>query len=107
MIQLCSGYWVNQMAKINEAVVEKKNIYKSGWRKQLVLHFTKNNFWKCIGCILLEVTYVIKGHSIWLKTETSVGKKGITPIQRNVCGKTDLLKVLCYLYHLPYCYPCH
>ena len=82
---------------LSQAVGENNCLDKSGGRKQLVRHFTNNKFYKCIGWILLEVTYGIKGNKILITTETSVSMKGQTQIHRDVCGRTDLLKVRCYL----------
>ena len=49
------------MSKMNETVGEKNHFDKSGGRKWLVRHFTKNEFWKCIACILSAVKYGMKG----------------------------------------------
>ena len=93
--------------KINEAVGENNLLDKSKGRGEIVFHFTNNYLCAFIGCILSTVTYGIKGHQIWLKTETSVSNKNRTPIQVDFHGKTYLLKVLCYLYRLRYCYTFH
>ena len=56
--------WVKHMVKINEAVGEKNRLDKSWGKKLLVQNVTKNEFWKCIGCIILTVTYESKGQRI-------------------------------------------
>ena len=76
LIQLCPGDWVEQVRKMNEAVGEKNSFDNSGGKKLLVHHFTRNEFWKCIGCILSVVIYGIKVNQIWGETETSVSKQG-------------------------------
>ena len=97
---------------MNQVVGEKNFLDKSGGGgKRPVRPFTRNKFWKCIGYILLEVTYGNKGHMIWGKPEASIRKKGRTPLRnllhRDVFGETDLLKVRCYIYHTNYFYDCH
>ena len=47
---------------MNEAVGENNRLGKLRGKKWLVRHFTKNGFWKFIGCILSAVTYDIKVH---------------------------------------------
>ena len=59
---------------MDEAVGENNRIDKYGGRKRLFINFTKNDILKYIGCILLVVTYEIKGHQIWGVTETYVSK---------------------------------
>ena len=56
-----------QMAKINKSAGEKNCLNNSGGKKQLVRHFTRNKFCKCIWCIILEVTYGIKVNQPWGK----------------------------------------
>ena len=48
------------MGKMNEAVGEKNPLDKYGGRKRIVRHLTKNDFLKCIGCIILTV-----GSNLW------------------------------------------
>ena len=57
LIQLWPGYWVKKMAKINEAVGIKNHVTMDGGGKRLVCPFKRQEFWKCIGCILSAVTY--------------------------------------------------
>ena len=61
---------------MNQAVGENNRLDKLVGRKQPVRLFTRNEFWKCIGCILLAVIYGFKGYQLWVKPETSVSKKG-------------------------------
>ena len=95
------------MEKIIEAVGEKNLLDKSGGKKRLVHHFTRQKLWKFIGCILLSVTYGIKVKQLWVTTETSLNKKEQNTPHRDVCGKTYLLKVHCDLYNPHYCYAHH
>ena len=51
--------------KTNEAVGMKNFLDNSGVNKRLVLHFRRQEFWKCIGYILSSVTYGNKLHKLW------------------------------------------
>ena len=53
IIQLCPGDWVKHMEKMNEAVFIKNRYTVNGGGKRLVRPFKSQEFWKCIGCILL------------------------------------------------------
>ena len=67
LIQLWLGYWVNHTEKMNEVVGMKNFLLISGGNKQLrlVCNFTRQEFCKCVGCIILEVTYGMKGQKLW------------------------------------------
>ena len=45
------------MAKMNEAVGMKNCVTVDGGGKGIVLPFRRQEFWKCIGCLLASVTY--------------------------------------------------
>ena len=51
---------------MNEMVGMKNRLMMSGRKKRLVITFTRQEFWKCIGLILSAVTYEKKGHNIWI-----------------------------------------
>ena len=53
---------MKQMKKMNEIVSMKNYILMSGVKERLrlVCNFTRQESWKCIGQILLAVTYGIK-----------------------------------------------
>ena len=53
--------------KINEAVCMNNRVTLNGGGKRQVKKFTRQEFWKCIGYILLAVTYGKKGHKLWSK----------------------------------------
>ena len=63
--------WAKQMEKMNESVGEKNRLDKSWGNKWLVCRF-----WKCIGCIILEVAYGIKGNQLLRTTENMSIRKG-------------------------------
>ena len=97
---------VQAYGKINQAVGKKNYLDNSVERKRPVHHFTRNELWKCIGCILSKVTYEIKGHLIFEKLNNISVRRGRTPIHRDVLGKKYLLKLSCYIYIPQYCYAC-
>ena len=49
LFQLWPGYWVKNMIKMNEVVGENNCLDKFRGKKQLVHHFTRKEFWKCMG----------------------------------------------------------
>ena len=58
------------MAKMNEAVCMKNHFTSNGGGKRLVCLFKRQEFWKCIGCIILSATYGKKGHKLWSDVPT-------------------------------------
>ena len=65
LIRLWPGDWENQMEKMNEAVGMNNCVTVGGGGKRLVLPFKRQEFWKCIVCILSAVTYGNKGCAPW------------------------------------------
>ena len=57
LIQLWLCDWVKQMVKMNEVVGMNNHIMMSVGKKCLVSPFRRQEFWKCIGCIILAFTY--------------------------------------------------
>ena len=53
---------------------------KSGENKRLFCPFRSQEFWKCIGCIILTANYGNKGHTLWRETKIFVGKKAQTKL---------------------------
>ena len=107
LIQLCEGNRVNHMEKMNEAVGMKNRFAVDGGGKRVVRPFNRKEFWKFIGCILSEVTYVKKGHKLWREIPKYYGKMAPTKLQIDVCGNTDLYKVCCAHYCHFYIYAFH
>ena len=95
---------------MNKDVVEKNRFDNSGGGDGQFVLLQGMNYGN-IGRIIWEVNFGVKGNQLWGKPKASVSKKGQTPFQntlhRNFRGKTDLIKVRCYLYHPHYCYDCH
>ena len=85
------------MEKTNEAVTMKNRVTLNGGGKCQVKKFTRQEFWKCIGCILSAVTYGKKGHNLWSEVSKGFGKHENQTLRRDVCGTTDLHKVCCAL----------
>ena len=107
LIQLWPGYWVRQMEKMNEAVCMKNRVSSNGGGKRQVKKSKRQEFWKCIGCILSAVNYGKKGRKLWSEVPKCFGKYENPTLQRDVCGTTNLYKV-CYAHYLHlYIYACH
>ena len=107
LIQLWSGVWVSRMAKMNEAVCMKNRVTTNGGGKRLVRPLKRKEFWKCIGCILSEVTYGKKGHKLWSEIPKSFGKMENPKLRRYFRENTNLYKVCFARYCHFYIYACH
>ena len=97
LIKLWPGDWEKQMEKMNEAVTMKNRVTLNGGGKRQVKKFTRQEFWKFIGCILSAVTFGKKGRNLWIEVSKGVGKHENQTLQRDVCGTTNLHKVCCAL----------
>ena len=86
------------MENMNEAVCMKNRVTLNGGGKRQVKKFTRQEFWKCIGCILSAVTYGKKGRKLWNEVSKGVGKHENMTLRRDVSGTTDLHKVCCAHY---------
>ena len=73
----------------------KNCVTLNGGGKRQVKNFTRQEFWKCIGCILSAVNYGKKGHKLWSEVSKGVGKYYNMKLRRDVRGTTYLHKV-CY-----------
>ena len=61
---MCPGDWVEHLSKINEEDDERNRHPKGMGKILLVQNISINDFGKCIGYILLEVTYGKKGYKL-------------------------------------------
>ena len=77
---------------MNEAVGMKNHVTVSGGGKQIVRLFRRQQFLKCIGCLILEVTYGKNGHNIWSEIPKTYGNMVLTKLHRDVRGNTHLYK---------------
>ena len=107
IIQLCPGDWVRQIEKMNEVVCMNNLVTKNGGRKRSVCPFKRQEFYKCIVCIISAVTYGKKGRKLWSEVPKSFGKYVNPKLRRDFCGNTDLYKVCCAHYRHFYIYACH
>ena len=80
------------MAKMNEAVGMNNCVTVGGGGKQIVHPFRRQEFCKCVGCLLSAVTYWRKGHKLWSELPKYSDKMASTKIRRDVCGNTNLYK---------------
>ena len=62
------------MEKMNEAVCMKNRVTLNGGGKRQVKKFTRQEFWKCIGCISSAVTYGKKLRKLWSEVSNGFGK---------------------------------
>ena len=83
---------------MNEAVSMKNRVTLNGGGKRQVKKFTRQEFCKCIGCILSAFTYGKKGRKLWSEVSKGDGKYENLTLQRDVRGTTDLHKVFCAHY---------
>ena len=88
---------------VNEALPDQNQLQKEVGNTWLVRRLSKNEFWICIGWIILEVTYGKKWYRLLGWTYIYDHGKATCKIKRDICGKTYLLKVSCLLYHLNHC----
>ena len=90
---------------MNQAVCTKNRVTLNRGGKRKVKKFTRQEFWKCIGCILSAVTYVNKGRKLWSEVSKGVGKHENLTLRRDVRGTTNLHKVCCVHYrHFSLCF---
>ena len=73
----------------------KNCVTLNGGGKRQVKKFTRQEFWKCIGCILSAVTYGKKGRNLWSEVSKGVGKHDNLTLRRDFRGPADLYKVCC------------
>ena len=97
LIKLWPGDWEKQMEIMNEAVTMKNRVIFNGGGKRQVKNFTRQEFWKFIGCILSAVTYGKKGRNLWSEVSKDFGKHENQTLRRDVHGTTNLQKVCCAL----------
>ena len=60
LIELSTGYLNYQLGGINELVRDQNQPQQESRKKRAIRKFYKNKFCKCIGVILLVVTYANK-----------------------------------------------
>ena len=88
-------------------VGERNHLDNYGGKKSLCRTFIGKEFWKCIECIVSEVTYGKKGHKLWWETQISVGRKSQKQFLQDFGGKKNLNRLRCNICHPNYCYGFH
>ena len=86
------------MGKFYNTVGMKNHFTMDGGGKRLVVTFKRQEFWKFIGFIILEVSYGKKGHKFWIEIPKASCRMAPTKLRRDVCGKNNLHKVCWYHY---------
>ena len=84
---------MKQMEKMNEAVGIKNRYMMDGGGKRVFRPFKRQEFWKCIGCILSVFTYGNKGHNLWIDTPKASCRMAPPKIRRDVRRNTNLYTV--------------
>ena len=107
LVQLWLVDWVRHIEKMNEVVFIKNCSTSNGGGKRPVKPFKRQEFWKCIGCILSAVTYGKKGRKLWSEVPKCFGKYENPKLRRDFRGTTDIYKVCCAHYCHLYIYACH
>ena len=92
---------------MNEEVGERNQYQKLVRKIWLLKNISNKEFWKFIGWILPEVTYGKKVYRLCVSTTRKDLGKAAGQIDRDVCGKTYLLKMVCPLYCIYYSFICH
>ena len=71
LIKLCPRYWKTQLNIMNQKVYEEngKSIVIVNVRYRKVRRFSRNGFWKHIGCLVLAPTFGLGGPRLWDKEE--------------------------------------
>ena len=83
---------------MNEAVCMKNCVTFNGGGKRQVKIFTRQEFWKCIGCILSAVTYGKKERNLWSEVSKGFVNYENLTLRRDFCGTTNLDKLCCAHY---------
>ena len=86
LIQLWPGDWLNQISNMNEAVVIRNFFTIDREEKQLVHTLKRREFWECIGCVILSVTYGKKENKLWSEIPIDFGNMAPTKLRGDVCG---------------------
>ena len=107
LIQLWPDNWVKHMAKTNEAVGAKNRFTMDEGVKRLFSPLKRQEFWKFIGCILLEFTYGKKGHKRFSEITKYFCRMVPPKLRRDVRGNTNLYRVCCAHYCHFYIYDCY
>ena len=92
---------------MNEEVSERNQHQKLLGKRWLLKEISNKEFWKFICWILPAVTYCKKVYRLCVSTTRKDLGKAAGKIDRDVCGKTYLLKISCSLYHFHYSFLCH
>ena len=85
--------WLGEAyGKINEAVDMNNSLTMGAGGRQIVCPFRRQEFWKFIGCVLLEVNYGNKGHKLWSELPKYFVNKAPTKLWGDICENNYLYK---------------
>ena len=105
LINLCPGYWISQLKRMNQNVNEEngKALNKGNVRYRKVCQFSRNGFWKNIGCLISDPTFGLGRSRMWKKEgeiKVSVKKRK----RRSIRIKVYFYEV--FLSYIIYCLFC-
>ena len=94
LIKLWPGYWSSQLKTMNWKVDKDngKALNKGNARYQKVRRFSRNEFWKNIGCLVSDPTFGI-GWSRMLGKEEDIKLSGNKRKRRSIRIKVDLYEL--------------
>ena len=71
LIKLWPGDWISKLKRTNRKVDEEngKSLNKGNVRYQKFVAFSRNEFWKNIGCLVSAPTFGLGGSRMWEKEE--------------------------------------
>ena len=69
VIHLWTGYWYNHLESMDMRMDEDngKAVGMVKGQAQKVWQFSRNEFWKCIGCLISAHTFGLGGSRLWHK----------------------------------------
>ena len=102
LIKLWPGGWISHLKKLNRKVDEEngKSLNKVNVRYQKVCRFSRNGFWRNIGCLISAPTFGLEGSRLWDK-EGALNLSKKKRKRRSIRVKVDFYEV--YLSYLIYC----
>ena len=103
LVKLWPGYREEKLGRINEKVDEDNG--RGGTRDNgkfwKIQRFSRNGFWKIIGCLLSAPNFGLRGLRMWEKDPKISGNKRK---RSSIQSKVDLYEVGAFLFQMIYYY---
>ena len=102
-MELCPGDWEDQLDRMNKKVDEDngRGGNQHNWQFWKPRRFSRNEFWKNIGCLLSAPTFGLGGSILWEKDPKISGKKRKRSL---ILSKVYLYEVCASLFQMIYYY---